>query len=145
MSGSRPGPLPLFSLVPGCLRGHLHLTIDLNKNPSPQAKMRLMCVSFPSPQMLHLYPHSVSSINSALTSCWLAFDFHPSRSQGPSWPLLQDPLWVLRPGLLASSGKRQRWGRGGNLHGPISELEGTQIILSIFSDLFLYQEKKNVP
>lgn len=31
------------------------------------------------------------------------FDFHPVRSQGPSWLILRDPLWVLRPSQLASA------------------------------------------
>lgn len=45
---------------------------------------------------------SVSSINSAPTSCWLAFGFYPVRSQGPSWRVLLDSLRSLGSGLLAT-------------------------------------------
>ena len=60
----------------------------------------LFCVS----QMLCLLLRSlsVSSVNSALTFCWLAFDFCPASNQGPSWLVLRDPLCVLGPNQPAS-------------------------------------------
>ena len=95
-----PGPLSFFfffQLVPGCLKGHVHQT-NHPQNPRPQIKTKLMLLSFLS--LLDASSVSVlfmSSMNSALTLCWLRFGFHPSWSQGSSWLVLQDPLGPPRP------------------------------------------------
>lgn len=44
---------------------------------------------------------SLSSVNSVLTSSLRTFHFYPARSQGPSWLVLQDPLWI--PALSQSA------------------------------------------
>lgn len=93
--------LVLVRSVPGCLRGHTHQTTVLSKNSRPQAKMKPLCLF-----LSEFSKHSICVFNKlcsyfALTSSWLVFDFHPMGSQGPSWLVLWDPLWVLDSGLLA--------------------------------------------
>lgn len=95
--------LALVQPVPGCLRGLVYQTTIFNKKLRPQAKMSLM-FHFLSDytEALSVSVFSMSSINFALTSSQLMFDFHLVRSQGPSWLVLWDTLWVLRPSLPTS-------------------------------------------
>lgn len=54
-------------------------------------------------------PHTSSAIlyyyaiqQTACTSSWLAFNYDPGWSHGPSWLVQQQPLWVFGPSRLAS-------------------------------------------
>ena len=69
----------------------MHTTV-LNKDPRLQVKMRLILLSFLSlpENSLSISTLSLSLIHSTLTSSQLVFDFHPVRSQGPSWLGLWD-------------------------------------------------------
>ena len=67
---------------------------SVKKKPRPWTKTRLMLLSFLSlPRAPSVSALSVSSINSALTSCWIKFDFHPAQKSrtllaGPAGPAL---------------------------------------------------------
>lgn len=76
------------------------------KTLRPWTKKRLMFLSFPRLSDT-LSVLAFSLINFALSSCWLAFDFHPLQSKGPSWLVLGDPSWVPGPSLLAPLIRRQ--------------------------------------
>lgn len=88
-----------------------HQTTILNKNLRLQAKTKFSSFLSQVSQILYLYLLSVyiSSINPALPFCWLVFDFYPACHQGPSWLVLWVPIWVLRPGLLASILTQSVW------------------------------------
>lgn len=103
--------LSLFWSVPGCLRGHVLYTRpqslikpqapSKDKTYTPLPSKSLGC-SLPLSLALHTLSAYISSINSGLTYCWLRFDFYPAWSPGPSSLVLQEPLWVLGPGLPTS-------------------------------------------
>lgn len=103
MTWKTHGPLPLFWSVLGCLRGHVHQTTILTKIPRPWTKMRLSFSFLRLPDTLsYICTLSISSINSYLIPSRLSFDFYPAYSQGSSWLIPWDPLWVLRPTLFTS-------------------------------------------
>lgn len=87
--------LVLVLTIPRCLRGHIHKTSILNKNPRPPAETRVsypLCVS----QMLHLLRPITYTIMQTLLSLslgvWFLFRAKPGALlAGPADPLLGPP------------------------------------------------------
>lgn len=80
-------PSPLFhQAVDG--QGDIYtITPSSVKIPDPSKRWMTLILLFlsVSPRCC-LCQLSKYSINSAPTSCWFMFDFHPLQSEGPSWP-----------------------------------------------------------
>lgn len=72
------------------------------QTPNPKRRGHSLLLFGVSQTLCPLYSTTCTTVNSALTSSCLGFDFYAVQSQEVSWLVLWDALWVPGPGLAMS-------------------------------------------